>query len=135
MTDHAKNAVDKIALTDGVPGPAGPYSHVAVVGNLVLSAGFGPQDPATGVIPEGIEAQTAAVLGNIAAALAAVGAGLDDVVKATVHLHEPTRDYAGFNAAYERHFTAPYPVRTTVGSELLGILAEIDVVAHRGGQA
>jgi hypothetical protein len=38
-------------------------------------------------------------------------------------------DLAEFNAAYEEFFTAPYPVRTTVGSQLANILVEIDVVA------
>ena len=31
--------------------------------------------------------------------------------------------------AYEEFFTAPYPVRTTVSSQLANILVEIDVVA------
>lgn len=39
------------------------------------------------------------------------------------------RDFAEYNAAYERHFQRPYPVRTTVGSRLANILVEIDVVA------
>ena len=38
-------------------------------------------------------------------------------------------DFSEFDAVYEEHFTAPYPVRTTVGSNLANILVEIDVVA------
>ena len=38
-------------------------------------------------------------------------------------------DFAEFNAAYQESFTEPYPLRTTVGSQLANILVEIDVVA------
>jgi len=111
-----------------LPRPAGPYSHVAVAGGLVFTAGFGPQDPDTNAVPEGIEAQTEAVIRNVERALAQVGCGLADVVKVTAHLAS-LADFAAYNAVYERLFPAPYPVRTTVGSELNNILVEIDVVA------
>lgn len=125
-------AITKRTLTVGLPQPTGPYSHVATIGDLVYTAAFGPQDPATDVIPDGISAQTAAALANVATALRAVGSDLDDVVKVTARLSAVDRDLAEFNAAYAGHFEAPYPVRTTVGSVLPGILVEIDVVARRG---
>jgi hypothetical protein len=37
--------------------------------------------------------------------------------------------FAEFDAAYRRMMPEPYPVRTTVGSTLAGILVEIDFVA------
>lgn len=114
-----------------LPAPAGPYSHVVESGNVVWTAGFGPQDPADGHVPDGIEQQTEQVIDNVEAALAVVGLGLRDVVKATVHLQHLERDFAAYNEVYARRFGEPYPVRTTVGSDLLGILVEIDVVAVR----
>ena len=114
--------------SDKLPRPAGPYSHLAVVGGLVFTAGFGPQDPETNAVPEGIEAQTEAVIGNVERALAQVGLDLSHVVKVTAHLAD-LADFAAYNAVYQRLFPAPYPVRTTVGSQLGGILVEIDVVA------
>jgi 2-iminobutanoate/2-iminopropanoate deaminase len=111
-----------------LPKPAGPYSHVAVAGGLVFTAGFGPHDPATDAVPEGIEAQTEGVIRNVERALAQVGLDLSHVVKVTAHLAD-LADFAAYNAVYERMFPAPYPVRTTVGSQLHGILVEIDVVA------
>ncbi len=51
------------------------------------------------------------------------------MLKVTVHLQHLQRDYAGFNLVYERRFPRPFPVRTTVGSDLMDILVEIDVVA------
>ena len=114
-----------------LPAPAGPYSHVVEINGVVFTAGFGPQDPATREVPEGIAAQTEQVISNVETALRAVGLRLDDVAKATVHLEHLDRDFAGYNEVYGRRFTAPYPVRTTVGSTLANILVEIDVVAIR----
>jgi len=114
--------------SEKLPRPAGPYSHLAVAGGLVFTAGFGPQDPATDAVPDGIQAQTEAVIRNIERALTQVGLDLSHVVKVTAHLAD-LDDFGAYNAVYERMFPAPYPVRTTVGSQLLGILVEIDVVA------
>jgi 2-iminobutanoate/2-iminopropanoate deaminase len=121
-------------VVDGLPAPGGAYSHVTVAGSLVLTAGFGPQDPATGVVPEGIEAQTEATLRNVEKALAGAGLGLADVLKTTVHLAHLERDFKAFDATYRQIMPSPYPVRTTVGSQLLGILVEIDVVADAGAR-
>ncbi len=114
-----------------LPAPAGPYSHVVQSGDVVWTAGFGPQDPATGRVPDGIEQQTEQVIDSVEAALKGVGLGLGDVVKATVHLQHLERDFPAYNEVYARRFPEPYPVRTTVGSQLLGILVEVDVVAVR----
>lgn len=114
-----------------LPAPAGPYSHVVEANGTVWTAGFGPQDPLTGETPDGIEAQTEQVISNVQNALRLVGLDLADVVKSTVHLQEPERDFASYNEVYQRRFPRPYPVRTTVGSSLAGILVEIDVVAVR----
>jgi 2-iminobutanoate/2-iminopropanoate deaminase len=122
-------------VVDGLPAPGGAYSHVTrTVDGLVLTAGFGPHDPQTGAVPDGIEAQTEATLANVARALAAVDLDLSHVVKATGHLAELHRDFAGFDTVYRRVVPQPFPVRTTVGSQLLGILVEIDVVASAGSR-
>ncbi len=114
--------------TAGAPQPAGPYSQGIVAGGFLYTAGFGPQDPATGVVPEGVAEQTRQVLRNVSAVLAERGLTLEDCVKTTVHLAD-LADFAEFNEAYQEFFAPPYPVRTTVGSQLASILVEIDVVA------
>ena len=115
---------------DAAAAPGGAYSQGIVANGFLYTAGFGPQDPATGVIRgETVAEQTRSVLSNISAVLATQGLDLNDVVKATVHLSDLARDFADFNTVYAEHFTAPYPVRTTVGSVLADILVEIDVVA------
>ncbi len=117
-------------ISPDLPAPAGPYSQVVEVDGIVFTAGFGPHDPATGALPDGVAAQTEGVILNVERALAVVGLALADVVKTTVHLAD-LDDFAAFNEVYGRMFPAPYPVRTTVGSRLNGILVEIDAVAIR----
>ncbi|MFD2082225.1 2-iminobutanoate/2-iminopropanoate deaminase [Actinopolymorpha cephalotaxi] len=115
--------------TDQAPNPAGAYSQGIVANGFLYTAGFGPADPKTGELVEGgVAEQTAQVMRNVAAVLAERGLTFDDVVKATVHLAD-LADFADFNRVYESFLEAPYPVRTTVGSQLNNILVEIDVVA------
>ena len=54
---------------------------------------------------------------------------MTDVVKSTVHLTDLSL-FGRFNDVYSSYFPDPKPVRTTVGSALLGIMVEIDVVAY-----
>ncbi|MGY3565072.1 RidA family protein [Sinomonas sp. RB5] len=114
--------------TTNAPQPAGPYSQAIEANGFVYTAGFGPQDPATGAVSDSVAEQTRQVLRNIQAVLAERGLTLDDCVKTTVHLAD-LADFAAFNEAYQEFFSEPYPVRTTVGSQLANILVEIDVVA------
>lgn len=120
-------------VTSAAPQPVGAYSQALVARPFVYTAGMGPLDPATGVvIGDDVATQTELVLDHIETILRAAGAGLPDVIKATVHLQDLHRDFADFDRVYRRRFAEPYPVRTTVGSTLNGILVEIDVVAVIG---
>ena len=118
--------------TSNAPTPVGPYSQALKAGDFVFVAGQGSIDPGTQkVIGETIEEQTTQTLLNIKAILEAAGAELSDVVKATVHLSDLAL-FSRFNAVYTSYFPDPKPVRTTVGSQLPGILVEIDVIAYLG---
>jgi 2-iminobutanoate/2-iminopropanoate deaminase len=118
--------------TKNAPPPGGAYSPGLRAGQFVFVSGQGPVDPSSSaVIGSTIEEQTDATLANVQAILAAAGASMRDVVKATVHLRHMS-DFDRFNAAYGLHFPDPKPVRTTVGSELVDILVEIDVIAIVG---
>lgn len=131
MTSDSPRPERRAVTTAGAPAPIGGYSQGIAAGPYLFTSGFGPQDPATGALGDTVEEQTRQVLANVGALLAADGLTLDDVVKATVHLQDVHRDFAGFDRVYREHFSDPRPVRTTVGSELMGILVEIDVVALR----
>lgn len=122
--------MDHINVGDGVPLPAGAYSHAVVAAGLLFTAGQGPISPDDGtIVGNSIEEQTSQALRNIERVLAARGKTFADLVKVTVHLANVSRDFAGFDARYRELVPQPYPARTTVGSDLPGILVEIDVVA------
>jgi 2-iminobutanoate/2-iminopropanoate deaminase len=118
--------------TDAAPEPSGAYSQGIECGEFLFTSGFGPQSSGSGTIAPTIEEQTAQVLRNVRAVLSDRGLTLDDVVKVTVHLQHLSRDFSQFDKVYRTFFDSPYPVRTTVGSTLMGILVEIDVVARTG---
>ncbi|MCB6750417.1 reactive intermediate/imine deaminase, partial [Phocaeicola dorei] len=73
-----------VISTTNAPAAIGPYSQAIKAGNLLFCSGQIPVNPATGEIPEGIEAQTRQSLANVKALLAAAGCGIENVVKTTV---------------------------------------------------
>ena len=99
------------------PKAVGHYPHARSVGNLLFLSGIGPRAPGTDAIPEGIEAQSRAVLANVRAVLEASGARWDDLVDVTVFLTDMARDFQRWNAVWAEHFPDPAaaPCRTTVG--------------------
>ena len=114
---------------DGAPAPGGSYSHGVIANGFLYTCGMGPIDPVTGKVVEGdITVQTRQVLKNLEAILKTKGATFAQVVKVTTHLQELHRDFAGYDQAYREFLSAPFPVRTTVGSDLINILVEIDFV-------
>jgi reactive intermediate/imine deaminase len=119
------------SATENLPTAGGHYSMGLRAGDFVFTAGQTPRDLNRNVIGVTIEEQTAATLENVKRVLSSFGATLDNVVKATVHLAN-LADAPRFNASYSRYFHNTKPVRTVVGSQLNGVLVEIDVVAFLG---
>ena len=113
--------------------PQGAYSQGWRAGDFIFVTGTGPVDAKTGELSgESIEEQTELVISNMESVLAADRASLADVVKVTVHLSDP-KLFGRYNAVYARRFSRPYPVRTTVGSDLSslpGMLIEADCIAY-----
>lgn len=121
----------QIRTTSGAS-PIGAYSQGLRIGDLIFVSGQGPLDPATGqIVGDTVEEQTARVLENIKAILEAGGASMADVVKVTAHLSDLVL-FERYNKVYATYFPDPKPTRTTVGSQLLGILVEIDAIAYVG---
>jgi 2-iminobutanoate/2-iminopropanoate deaminase len=117
------------------PGGAkvGPYSHAIESNGLLFLSGQTPIDPATGKLVEaGIERQTAQCLENLFSVLSAAQLTADDVISVNVYLID-MNDFASMNAVYARHFTDPYPARTTIGcaSLPLGARVEMSMIARR----
>jgi reactive intermediate/imine deaminase len=119
--------------TGDAPAPGGTYSQGLIAGDFLYTAGMTPIDPRTAeIVGDDVATQTRQVLENLRAVLAARELTFDSVVKVTAHLQELRRDFAAYDAVYRSYFTPPFPVRTTVGSDLMGVLVEIDLVAYLG---
>ena len=116
--------------TTAAPTAQGAYSQAVVANGIMYTAGIGPYDPTTGgIVGIDIVTQTRQVMENLTAVLGARGLGFDAVIKSTVHLQNVERDFDAFDAVYSGYLAKPYPVRTTVGSRLRGILIEVDMIA------
>ena len=119
--------------TASAPAALGPYAQAVIAGDIVFCAGQVGIDPSTGtLIAGGVAAETARVCENLAAVLAAAGAGLGDVVKTTVYVVD-LADFATVNEVYGRYFPAPHPARATVQVAKLpaGARVEIEAIAAR----
>lgn len=115
--------------TPKAPAAIGPYSQGMEAGGLVFTSGQIPVDPATGSIPEGIEAQAHRSCQNVGAVLHAAGTGFENVVKTTCFLADMA-DFALFNQVYEAYFVSK-PARSCVAAKALpkGVLCEIEAIA------
>ena len=122
----------KVIATTNAPGAIGPYSQAIDTGSFVFISGQIPVNPATGEIPEGIEAQAAQSMANIKAILAEAGLTMDNVVKTTVFLADMSL-FADMNKVYAENFTAPFPARSAVAVKELPkqVLVEIELIAVR----
>jgi endoribonuclease L-PSP, putative len=120
----------KVIHTDNAPKAVGPYSQAIEANGMLFISGQIPVDPATGKMPEGIEAQTEQVMRNIGAILKAAGLGYADVVKSTVLLKN-IADFAAMNGIYAKYFTTECPARAAfeVGALPKGALIEVEVIA------
>ena len=75
-----------VISTPNAPGAIGPYSQGYTCGDLVITSGQIPVDPATGDVPAGIAAQAEQSCKNVGAILEAAGSGYEKVVKTTCFL-------------------------------------------------
>ena len=120
----------KTVSTNQAPAAIGPYSQGIQAGNLVITSGQIPLDPATGTFPEGIEAQTRQSLKNCKAVLAAAGATMENVVKTTVFLKD-MGDFSTMNGVYASFFEGTCPARSAVEVARLpkDAMVEIECIA------
>ena len=121
----------KTIATSNAPAAIGPYSQAIESNGFIFCSGQIPVDPATGNIPEGIEAQAEQSCKNVEAILQAAGSGADKVVKTTCFLAD-IADFARFNEVYAKHFISK-PARSCTAVKDLpkGLLCEIEAIAER----
>jgi 2-iminobutanoate/2-iminopropanoate deaminase len=117
--------------TPGAPRAIGPYSQATRANGFLFTAGQVGFDPATGeLVDGGIAEQTARVIENLRAILAAEGLPLTSVVKTTVFLVDMNA-FSAMNEVYARAFGDHRPARSTVAVAALprGAQVEIDAIA------
>ena len=122
-----------IVTTADAPRAIGPYSQAveARATRTLYLSGQIPLDPATGELVKGtIEEETARVVENLRAVLAAAGAGFEHVVRTTIFLVDMA-DFPKVNEVYGQAFPKDPPARATVAVAALprGARVEIDAVA------
>jgi 2-iminobutanoate/2-iminopropanoate deaminase len=117
------------------PKPVAPFSHAVETDGFVFVTGQMPDSPqAPGLLPDGIVAQTRAVMANLQTVLAGLSLDFSHVVMARVYLTRFKQDYAAMNETYRSYFAPDrLPARTCVGVTGLAYdaLIEIDLVARR----
>jgi 2-iminobutanoate/2-iminopropanoate deaminase len=131
------NLLGKSAVsTENAPAAIGPYSQAIEIGEMIYTSGQVGLDPKTGqIVDGGIREQTARVLENLKAILAAVRSDLQKVVKTTVYLKNMS-DFAAMNEIYATYLAKDgwvAPARSTVEVARLpkDALVEIEVIALR----
>ena len=122
----------RIIHTEKAPKAIGPYSQAVEINGMLFISGQIPVNPATGNIPEGIEAQTEQVMKNIEAVLTEAGYAFSDVVKSTCLLSD-IANFKAMNEVYARYYTADCPARAAfaVRDLPLGVLVEIETIAGK----
>jgi len=122
-----------VAAQEGRPGSSLPFSPAREAGDTLYVSGQIAISPDGSEVRGSVAAETRQVMANIGRTLRQHGYDYDDVVRATVYLHD-IGDYAEMNEAYAAFFTAPYPARACVGGVdiVRGFRVEISVVAYRG---
>ena len=121
-----------VVSTANAPAAIGPYSQALDLGDLVFVSGQLPVDPATGVMPDTIEAQAAQSLANLRAILAEAGLSMANVVKTVIFLAD-INDFAAVNGVYAEAFAQPSPARSCVQVAAIpkGARLEIECIAKR----
>jgi 2-iminobutanoate/2-iminopropanoate deaminase len=120
------------------PTPIGPYSHIAMVGELVTIGGTAGFDPATGQLA-GPDAylQTKRILDSFTVMLESVGSDLNHVIHVNVFLLRMA-DFDEMNRAYVEKMGEHRPARTVIGVNELpkpGVMLTMNLTAITRKQA
>ena len=108
-----------------------PFSAAVEANGFVFLSGQASVDAEGNIVPGSFEEQMRRALQNVTDILRSAGLGLENVVRVTSYVQDPS-DVLRFNQLYREYFTAPYPARTTITSCLpAAIKFEIDVIAVR----
>ncbi|WP_216831194.1 RidA family protein [Alkalihalobacterium elongatum] len=120
----------KTVHTNEAPQAIGPYSQGIIVNNMFYSSGQIPLTAEGELVTGNVQEQTHQVFKNLKAVLAAAGASLETVVKATVFIKNMD-DFPQLNEVYGEYFSNHKPARSCVEVARLpkDVLVEIEVIA------
>jgi 2-iminobutanoate/2-iminopropanoate deaminase len=127
----------RVIETDDAPSHTGPVPQAVEAGGWIyVSALFGA-DPAMHEIPPGARDEAEQLFTNLAAILAAAGAGLTDVVRVGIVMRALQRDRPVFNQVWAERFGEHRPARSAIEAADFGRTGEnarfmVEVVAYRG---
>ncbi len=127
----------RIIETADAPSHTGPVPQAVEAGGWIyVSALFGA-DPVTHVIPPDARAEAERLFANLAAILAAAGAGLTDVVRVGIVMRKLQRDRPVFNQVWAEQFVEHRPARSAIEASDFGRSGEnarfmVEATAYRG---
>lgn len=103
-----------IIYSPEAPEPIGPYSQAVQTGNMLFVSGQVAIDQSTGkIVTENIADETAQVMKNLGAVLAAAHMDFSNVVKCTIFLSD-MNNFSAMNEVYGKSFPTNPPARETV---------------------
>lgn len=111
----AAHAQNRVVSSEDAPKAIGPYSQAIAAGNVLYLSGQIPIDPKSGELKKDapIEEQTALVLNNLKAVLAADGLSMENIVSTTVYMKD-LNEFGKMNEVYATFFPNNPPARATV---------------------
>lgn len=120
----------KVIHSTEAPAPVGCYSQAIQIGNFVfLSGQIGLNPGLMELVSGGCEQQLEQVFKNMKEVISQAGGNFTNIVKLTVYLID-LKDFPIINEIMKKHFTEPYPARTTVEVSGLpkGALVEVEAI-------
>ena len=124
----------KIIQTKNAPAPLGPYNQAILSNDTLYISGQIAINPATNTLELGtIEEETALVMKNLKAVLAAADMGFEDVVKASIFISD-MGNFSKINEIYGSYFNeVTAPARETVEVSTLpkNVNVEISMIAQQ----
>lgn len=122
----------KTSIPPNTPAPIGPYSHIAMVGELITIGGTAGFNPDTGQLagPDAYR-QTKQILDSFKVMLESAGSDLTHVIHVNVFLLRMA-DFDEMNRAYVEEMGGHRPARTVVGVHELpkpGVMLTMNLTA------
>lgn len=121
----------EVVFTNDAPKAIGPYVQAVKSNGVVYTSGQLGMDPATGELPQGLEAQAHGAMRNIGAILKAAGTDYKKILKTTIFITD-MNNFAAVNKIYESYFDGEFSARSCVEVSKLpkDALVEIEAVAE-----